>query len=98
MSSKPRLAVHDQRQRREGRERRRQHHRARAGAAAAVRRRERLVQVDVHRVDAEIARPHAADDGVEVRAVAVEIGARLVHGVGDFDACRSRTGRRCWGS
>jgi hypothetical protein len=35
-----------------------------------MRRRERLVQVDVHRIDAEVARPHLADDGVEVRAVA----------------------------
>ena len=41
------------------------------------------MQVDVHRIDAEIARPHLADDGVEVRAVGVEIGARRVHRVGD---------------
>ena len=50
-----------------------------------MRRREGLVQVDVHAVDAEIARPHAADDGVEVGAVAVEEGARLVHRRGDLD-------------
>ena len=43
------------------------------------------MQVDVHGVDAEIARPHLADDGVEVGAVAVEVGAGLVHGVGDLD-------------
>src|SRR3712207_7949682 len=54
-----------------------QDHRPRTGAAAAMRRREGLVQVDVHGVDAEIARPHLADDGVEVRAVAIEIGADL---------------------
>src|SRR3712207_7284910 len=39
--------------------------RARAWSAAAVRCVEGLVQVDVHRVDAEIARAHLADDGVE---------------------------------
>ena len=50
-----------------------------------MRRREGLVQVDVHGVDAEIAGPHLADDGVEVGAVAVEIGAGGVHGVGDLD-------------
>ena len=61
----------------ERRERLRQHHRPGARPAAAVRRREGLVQVDVHGVDAEVARPHLADDGVEVGAVAVEIGAGL---------------------
>ena len=70
------------------RQRRRQHDRTGARPAAAVRRREGLVQVDVHAVDAEIARPHAADDGVEVGAVAVEVGARRVHGLG-----RSRRSR-----
>ncbi len=53
--------------------------------AAAMGRREGLVQVDVHGVDAEVARPHPADDGVEIGAVAVEVGARLVHGLGDLD-------------
>ena len=73
----------DVRQRRERRERRRQHHRTRARAAAAMRRREGLVQVDVHGVDAEIAGPHLADDGVEVGAVRIEIGAGRVHRLGD---------------
>src|SRR2546423_1772512 len=49
-------------------------HRACARAAAAMRRGEGLVQIDVHGVDAEIPRLHAADNGVEIRAVAVEIG------------------------
>ena len=81
-----RFAVaHDMRERREGREAIGEDHRARAGTAAAVRRREGLVQVDVHGVDAEIAGPGLADDGVEIRAVAVEIGAGRVHGVGDRD-------------
>ena len=87
----------DERHRREGRERCGQHHRAGARAAAAMRRREGLVQVDVHGVDAEIAGPHLADDGVEVGAVAVEIGAGLVHRLGDLDDLRARTGRRCSG-
>jgi hypothetical protein len=93
-----------------GRERRRQHHRTRARPAAAVRRREGLVQVDVHGVDAEVAGAHPADDGVEVGAVAVEVGARRVGqpadledvaleqaagvGVGDHD--RRDVGRRAW--
>ena len=64
-------------------ERGRQRHRPGAGAAAAVRRRERLVQVDVHGVDAEVAGAHLADDGVEVGAVGVEVGAGRVHGVGN---------------
>ena len=55
---------------------------SRARAAAAVGRREGLVQVDVHDIDAEIRRPHAADDSVEIGAVAVEIGAHRVHGLG----------------
>src|SRR3712207_8870547 len=48
-----------------------EHHRAGARAATAMRRRESLVQVDVHGIDAEIARLRLADDGVEVRAVAI---------------------------
>ena len=75
----------DERNRRVRREPRRERDRTRAGAAAAVRGREGLVQVDVHRVDAEVARARLADDGVEIRAVAIEIGARLVNGVGDAD-------------
>ena len=43
------------------------------------------MQVDVHGVDAEIARPRLAHDGVEVRAVAVEIRARIVDRLGDLD-------------
>ena len=46
------------------------------------------MQVDVHGVDAEVAGAHLADDGVEVGAVAVEVGAGLVH-----DARRSRRPR-----
>ena len=66
----------DERQRAEGRERFRQHDRARTRAAAAVRGREGLVEVDVHRVDAEVARANLADDRVEIGAVAIDEGAR----------------------
>src|SRR6202044_3374329 len=64
---------------------RRQRDRTRAGSPAAMRGRERLVQVDVHGVDAEIARTRLADDGVEIRAVAVEIRPRLVNRISDAD-------------
>ena len=79
----PSVVGDDVRHRRERRERRRQHHRPGARAAAAMRRREGLVQVDVHGVDAEIAGPHLADDGVEVGAVGIEVGAGRVHRLGD---------------
>ena len=46
-------------------------HRTAAGTAAAVRRRERLVQVEVHHVDAEIARPRDAHQRVHVGAIHV---------------------------
>ena len=54
-------------------------HGARPGPPAAVRRGERLVQVEVHDVDAHLARLGHPEDGVEVRAVAVDQPARLVH-------------------
>jgi hypothetical protein len=56
-----------------------------AAPAAAVWRRERLVQIDVHGVDAEIARPRLAHQRVEVGAVAIKIRARRVYGFRDFD-------------
>ena len=73
---------------REGRERFRQHHRTGTGTAAAVGGREGLVEVDVHGVDAEIARAHDAHDGVEVGAVAVEECACIVNRLRDFDDLR----------
>ncbi len=42
----------------------------------------------MHAIDAEIARLRLADDGVEIRAVAVEIGPGLLHGAGDFHDLR----------
>ena len=47
-------------------------HRARARTASAMRRRKRLVQIQVHHVDAEIARPRDAHQRVHVRAVHVD--------------------------
>ena len=41
------------------------------------------MQIDVHRINAEIAGPHPADNRVEVRAVAINESARRMHGIGD---------------
>ena len=91
------LAITDPRQRREGRQGFRQHHRPGARPAAAMGGGEGLVQVDVHGVDARSPGPHAADDGVEIGAVAVEIAAGGVDGVGDgFDVGLEQR-RRCSG-
>ena len=59
-------------------------HRHRTGArtAAAVRRREGLVQIEVHHVDAEIAGPRDADQRVHIGAVHVEHGALVVQDLG----------------
>ena len=91
------LSPCDERHRRERRQRLGQHHRTGTRTAAAMRRREGLVEVDVHGVDAEVARPHDAHDGVEVGAIAVEERAGLMHGRGDLDDLAARTGRRYWG-
>ena len=82
--AQPIAVVDDEGQRRIGRQRLRQHHRAGARAAPAVRRREGLVQVDVHGVDAEVARPHPPDERVEVCTIAVEERAGAVNQLGDF--------------
>src|SRR5208283_3492843 len=55
-----------------------------AGAAAAVRRGEGLVEVEVHDVDAHQAGPGHAENGVEVRTVAVDEAPRLVHETRDL--------------
>ena len=41
------------------------------------------MQIDVHRIDAKVARPHPAHDRVEVRAVAINERADGVDGIGD---------------
>ena len=53
-------------------------------AAAAVRDAERLVQVEVRHVGAELARLGDADERVEVRAVEVHLAAVLVHDRADL--------------
>src|SRR5215475_8841563 len=56
--------------------------RAASRTATAMRRRKGLVQVEVHTVDAEIGGPHAPDDRVEIRPVAIKKCARSVHSIG----------------
>ena len=56
-----------------------------AGSAAAVRDRERLVQVQVRDVAAEVAEARVAEQRVEVRAVDVDLAAGVVHGLGDLE-------------
>ena len=56
-----------------------------ARTAAAVRDRERLVQVQVRHVAAEVAEARVAEQRVEVRAVDVHLAARVVHGLGDLE-------------
>ena len=54
-----------------------------AGTAGAVRAGERLVDVVVHHVDAEVAGPGDAEDGVHVGAVEVDQRRRVVDQLGD---------------
>ena len=72
--------------------------RAGARAAAAVRRAERLVDVEVHDVEAGLAGLEPAQDRVEVGAVHVGQGARLVDRVEQLADARSRTGPASTGS
>src|SRR3546814_5808429 len=75
--------LRDERQRCERSQSFGQHDGTRPRATAAVRGREGLVQVDVHRIDAEVAGAHAANDRVEVRAVAIDIAAHGMDRVRD---------------
>ena len=59
-------------------------HRAGARAATAVGRGEGLVQVHVQHVEAHVARPRPAEDGVQIRAVVVEQSAGVVNDVRDL--------------
>jgi hypothetical protein len=52
--------------------------------AATMRRGECLVQVDVHGIDAQIAGADAPHNGVEVRAVAIDIATGRMHRVRNF--------------
>ncbi len=60
-------------------------HRADARPAAAVRNAERLVQVEMADVAAEVAEAGVAEQRVEVRAVDVDLATRVVHRGGDGD-------------
>ena len=59
-------------------------HGARPRPSPAVRRGERLVGVDVHDVEAHVARPAPAEDRVEVGAVVVDERADVVDHAGDL--------------
>ena len=78
------VLAYEQRRGREGREARRQNDGAGARTAAAVRGGEGLVQINVHRVDAEIARTRQAGDRVEIGAVAIKIAAGVAYHLGDL--------------
>ncbi len=67
----------------ERREMRLDRHGTDAGSAAAVRDAERLVQVEVRHVGAEMAGRREPDQRVEVRAVDVHLAAVRVHDLAD---------------
>ena len=75
---------HDRMARQERREVLRHADRSHARTAAAVRNAERLVQVQVADVGADVARPAQADHRVHVRAVHVHLAAVLVHDRADL--------------
>ena len=68
-----------------------------AGTAAAVRAGERLVRVVVHQVDAHVARPDGAEDGVHVGAVEVKQGPPVVQEGRDLADLWVEHARRCSG-
>ena len=61
----------------------RENHGARPRPAAAVRGAERLVQIDVHGINAEVTRADAAHDCVEIRAVTIDETTSLMHRIRD---------------
>src|SRR5712671_6242557 len=70
-------------------------HRARARTASAVRSRECLMQIQVHHVHAEIARPRDSRESVHVRAVHIQQRALGVQDLRDFrDALLKNAQRR----
>src|SRR6185437_10174234 len=69
---------------RKARKARRQRHRPTARPAAAMRRREGLVEIEMHAVYTEIARPHAPQERVHIGAVEIEISARRMNRGGDL--------------
>ena len=71
-------------------------HRTRARSAAAVRGGEGLVQVEVHHVEAQVARADDAQQGVQVRAVAVHQAAAAVHQLDHLLDMLIEQARACW--
>ena len=90
------LILHDEGYGRIVCQRLRQHGRAGARTAAAMRGREGLVEVDVHGIDTEVSGANAANNGVEIRAVAIEIAARIVNQVCDLADIRFEQAARVW--
>ena len=79
------IGMTDERNRRERCEALGENDGAGSRTATAMGRRECLVQIDMHRIDTEIARARLTYNGVVIRPVAVEIGTGIVHRVGDGD-------------
>ena len=83
--TKAALLPAQKRHRRERRKPGRKDDRSGPRSAAAMWGREGLVEIDMHRIRAEIARPRLAHDRVEIRPVAIEIGSGLMNQSRDFD-------------
>ena len=58
--------------------------RAHAGTAAAVRNAERLVEVEMAHIGADVARPAQADLRIHVRAVHIHLAAMLMDDLADL--------------
>ena len=55
-----------------------------AGTAAAVRNAKGLMRIEMHEIEAHVARTRVAHQGVGVRSVVIHEAARGVHGIGDL--------------
>ena len=66
-------------------------------SAAAMRRRERLVEVEVHDVDAQVAGAGDAQDRVEVGAIVVDQPAGFVYQPDDLVDALVPQAKRVWG-
>ena len=67
-----------------------------AGTAGAVRPGERLVDVVVHHVHAEVAGPRDAEDGVHIGAVEVDQGALAMYQIGNLRDLVIEDAERIW--
>ena len=70
----------DKRKRRKWRECFGKHNRPGTRTATAMRGGKGFVQVDMHRIDAQIPRTYTSYDRIEVRAIAIDQSARFMHG------------------